>query len=794
MISPSQSPPSSPSLLQHLAALGFVAGVTAVLFSPTWGQALFFRDLLRWHYPQIFYYQQSLLHGEIPLWSPYLLLGYPFLAEVGKAVLYPLSLLNLPVSAAEALKTFPAAHYLLTGWFMWRLLREWRLGQPAAIFGALSWMVSGYLVSMHLNFNYLIPAAWYPALLLCFHRLLITRRLQWLGLTGIAWAMILLGGDPQAFLLAGLLLLLYAGTAPAEPTRRLPKSLPPLILAGSLTSLLVLAQALPSLELGAWCTKLGGYDFDEATAWSFHPLRLLEWVWPGIWGPIFPPDQFWGQFLGLFDVTPWSGAVYLGLFPLALALSRFHCWRERPQRFLLLAFLLFFLLALGYYSPLYRLVWGLFPPYRIFRFPEKHLAPAIFALAGLAAFGFERLLAPGADGFRRAFSRTWLGLTLVAAAAFLVMLTAAGKIAAQIVPYLERGYDFSIAADWIRASLLHAAGRALLVAVAFLAALWLASRLAPVKRWLGTILILLTAADLLALAWGQLFVMDNYLYTLKPAASRLIAEAQAGAPAERFRIFRLPQLPMPPALSEPFGWSDRDRQVIWNRDTLESNLGIIEDLAELYGYEAARPKRIVKLNQHPVRAQVLQMLNVKYLLDGLANGSIHEMAELSRAGQDPERNLLVWLNRDYFPPAFFVDGIAAAATDDQAFDLLSSTDLRHHVILLRPASGSRPGRLFLPARLVSYDHQRTVAEVTNPVDGHLVLSDSYCPGWQATVDGRPARILNANYLVRAVALEPGPHRVAFTYRPWPWRIGATATLISLMLIPLALLLRRFLEA
>jgi hypothetical protein len=790
MTQPPPTPPAPPSLLEHLTALLFAAGAAAVLYSPTWGKALFFRDLLRWHYPQIYFYRQSLLQGELPLWCPYLLLGYPFLAEVGKAVLYPLSLLNLLVSAPAALKVFPAVHYLLTGYFMWRLLREWRLGQPAALFGALVWTASGYQVSMHLNFNYLVPAAWYPATLFCFHRLLHTRRLRWLALTALAWAMILLGGDPQAFLFAGALLLLYAVAAWPPPVPRLRKSLPPLLLAGGLASLLVLAQALPSLELGAWCTKLEGYSFGEATAWSFHPWRLLEFVWPGLWGPLFPPEEFWGQFLGLFDVTPWAGAVYLGLFPLALALGQLRRFREPPQGFLLLAFLLCFLLALGYYSPLYRLVWRLFPPYRIFRFPEKHLAPATFALAGLAAFGFERLLAPPAEKLRRTLLRGWLGLTALAAAAGLAMLLGAGRIAERTAPYLNQVYHFSIAPALIQAPLLHAAGRTLVVALAFLAALLLASRLAPVRRRLAPILLLLTAADLLALGRGQFFVADNYLYALKPAASRLIAAAQAGTGAERFRTYRSPQLQSPPALSEPFGFSENDQRVIWLRDTLESNLGVPEGLPELYGYEAARPRRIVQLNQGPLRIAVLEMLNVKYLLDGLAFGRIPEMAELDRAGEDPERNLLVWRNRAYFPPAYFVDGVAAAAGDDQARALLASADFRRQVILVRPASGSRPGKLFLPARLVSYDHQHIVAEVANPVAGHLVLSDSYFPGWEAAVDGRPARILSANYLVRAIAVEPGTHTVEFSYRPSSWRIGRDVSLVSLLLIPWALLLRR----
>ena len=155
------SPPAPPLLREHLTALGFAAAVTAILFSPAWGRVLFSRDLLRYFYPGVFFYRQSLLAGWIPLWNPSLYLGYPFLAELSNGmVLYPLRLLHLFFSAALGIKVFAAVHYLLAGYLMWRLLREWGLTQLPALFGGLCWMGSGYLVSQYLNLSYLAPGVW----------------------------------------------------------------------------------------------------------------------------------------------------------------------------------------------------------------------------------------------------------------------------------------------------------------------------------------------------------------------------------------------------------------------------------------------------------------------------------------------------------------------------------------------------------------------------------------------------------------------------------------------------------
>ncbi len=45
----------------------------------------------------------------------------------------------------------------------------------------------------------------------------------------------------------------------------------------------------------------------------------------------------------------------------------------------------------------------------------------------------------------------------------------------------------------------------------------------------------------------------------------------------------------------------------------------------------------------------------------------------------------------------------------------------------------------------------------------LVLSEIYYPDWKVEVDGRPAEMLRANYVLRAVALPAGEHDVVFSY-------------------------------
>ncbi len=68
----------------------------------------------------------------------------------------------------------------------------------------------------------------------------------------------------------------------------------------------------------------------------------------------------------------------------------------------------------------------------------------------------------------------------------------------------------------------------------------------------------------------------------------------------------------------------------------------------------------------------------------------------------------------------------------------------------------------------------------------LVLTDTWYPGWQVTVDGKPSKILKANANFRAVSLSPGTHTVEFTYKPSSYTVGLGISLATLCGIILAL--------
>ena len=67
-------------------------------------------------------------------------------------------------------------------------------------------------------------------------------------------------------------------------------------------------------------------------------------------------------------------------------------------------------------------------------------------------------------------------------------------------------------------------------------------------------------------------------------------------------------------------------------------------------------------------------------------------------------------------------------------------------------------------------------------ESYLVTSDTWYPGWQATVDGVPASIFRANYALRGVRVPAGRHIVRFEYRPKMLFVGMAISVFCMVIL------------
>ena len=100
---------------------------------------------------------------------------------------------------------------------------------------------------------------------------------------------------------------------------------------------------------------------------------------------------------------------------------------------------------------------------------------------------------------------------------------------------------------------------------------------------------------------------------------------------------------------------------------------------------------------------------------------------------------------------------------------------REAIVFERPAVSLQQPGTDAVARISWYSANSVVIHTSAAGPALLVLSDTYYPGWEAVIDGRPASILQANLCQRAVAVPAGTHVVTFRYVPQSVAWGVAIT-------------------
>jgi len=77
-------------------------------------------------------------------------------------------------------------------------------------------------------------------------------------------------------------------------------------------------------------------------------------------------------------------------------------------------------------------------------------------------------------------------------------------------------------------------------------------------------------------------------------------------------------------------------------------------------------------------------------------------------------------------------------------------------------------------------------EVNSDSPALLVISNNYYPGWNATVNGQPAKILRTNYTSMGISVPQGRSDVVLKFVTPGFRLGAVISVISICLCAVGL--------
>ena len=350
------------------------------------GHRLFcFSDLTFYFYPYRSLMAEFVKSGIVPLWNPYLLMGYPFLATLQPGLFYPLSVLYYLLPFDLAFNWFLILHVPLAAFFMYLLCHDLKFSFWASVASGIVFAFSGYTLSVVNMLTTLSSFIWLPLVFLLFRRALLGDGLwQKLGnivLSGIVLAVMFLGGEPTVLYGTFWVLLIYLVYLRFGQWRLVGEGVLLLALSGAIAAGLSAIQLLPFVELLRHSTRSASITFKEASFFALQPRKLIGFVFPYF----FHLTEFpWIE-------QSWTKLPYLGFIPALLACLAFIFNKDKKLWWLGGAVILLILIMLGNYSPIpaYFLLFKFIPGFNLFRYPIKFMFIFVFIFSILAGLGLD---------------------------------------------------------------------------------------------------------------------------------------------------------------------------------------------------------------------------------------------------------------------------------------------------------------------------------------------------------------------------------------------------------------------
>ena len=133
-------------------------------------------------------------------------------------------------------------------------------------------------------------------------------------------------------------------------------------------------------------------------------------------------------------------------------------------------------------------------------------------------------------------------------------------------------------------------------------------------------------------------------------------------------------------------------------------------------------------------------------------------------------------------PAWIVHDVVVAASRDELYERLNAsgfdpfaTAVLWEPVTVRPADPAAD-----EVTLAHFEPDRVTLHVRLGTAGLLVLGEVTYPGWRVYVDGVPAKLYEADGVLRAVALPPGEWQVDFRFQPIAFYVGLAVSALTLL--------------
>lgn len=758
--------------------------------------------------------RQLFAKGEV-YWTRKIFCGFPIFAEPHFALFYPLNWFLFKILPTEiALSYLVTIEFLVAAFFIYLFAQLVGLEGTSAFIPTVTFSLLGFLPSYLGNSTVIHSSVWLPAVFYFLELSLQKKRLIFPIFSSFFLTFQIVAGFPQmAFvtILGTCVYYFFRVFQDKKGDRKEKLRLSAFFLVFLLFTFgLAAIQIIPTYELTKFSARESGLTFAKATEGSWSPANLLTFLFPYF-------------FKGLPSQIGVAGLNYLGILPFALVFFSLFKRNSKQAKALwtLTAFAIF--LALGYFNPLYRLIY-LLPGFITFRAPSRFFLLAQFSLSILAGFGFAFFLEKSGLNQVKKVLKVLITCIIII---FLLLLTSSlflslarpwlidyGKnyVKAKFYgqpehPYplehyyqrLERFYNQILLTLNPASPRIH--GPAILIFSAFLL-LWFKTK-GRIKRDMfeKLALSLLLADVMIFFIQGNLIpTIDRKVFLKKPDAYKVFKSDKA-----LFRIYSYPQWEYRESkIAEAVNKGDYLLPFQFTKETFQPNLNILNNQDSINGYLGLYPARISRLiNLWEMEGnlsdkerlsllsqrylKLLGLLNVKYIL---ANDtfSSENLEQVYLGGKATVYRNKFWMPRFFLVPEYQI------AREDEIFKKTTSPDFQaQKVVYLEEDPKLKNFQPFKKTRLqlVKYSDNQIKLKAYLDGNGFLFISQNFYPGWLAKINGKETPIYRANYAFQAVPLGQGKNLIDLRFQPTSLKTGTAISVLSLIAAIAVILLEYF---
>ena len=734
-------------------------------------------DLVEQHSFWYHYIKDSFKNfGYIPLWNHHVFSGVPFFATNFSQLFYPFTILSLLMPADHVFARFYLIGFFLGGLSMYLFVRTLQMGKFSSFIAAVIYVfnarTAAYIFSgevMMMSVLILAP------LIFLFSELAIRKNRFFYGiLATISLALMILGSHLQYVFYIYFFIFIYfifRFYSLIMEKKQISSCIKPgfIFLAIMIFSILLSAmQFIPNLELAEYHIRSSSkLSYDYASTTSMPLQHLITLFIPNFFGS-YLNGTYWGAY------SYWSLAVYFGILPFILVMASFFK-RSMYSAFFSFMAVLSLLIALGKYTPVHYIFFKLIPGFNLFRVPSRILFFFVFSLSILAGFGTnllisdKKIIRPLLKILMIAFSISLLSLAFIYLAKPAVTSYGSsllkqryGSSTLELEPLETYAKKIEPAYNWIILGFLLLT--LTLLSVLALFALGLKNKISA--KSFKILLFLIIILDLWAYSIHYISLKDpNEIFSKNDIVEFLNGDKGY------YRVLDTTEYPyaLPQHIAGRYGID-----LVTGYDAIVLKY-YYEYLGKMAGL-AVQPSTTIPIKDiaYP---QLADLINAKYIISSAElNNSRYSLAFSNG-------NYSVYMNKKYLPRAFMAPNAVIMKNKDEILNALANGqfDVKDTLILEEdPGISLRNKGSYKEAFIQYYSPHKITVSLNSDTPGFLILSETWYPGWRAYDNGREIKIYKADYILRAVYLVKGEHKVDFVFDPKSLKIGVLITMMSLL--------------